>query len=222
MAPAAPSTVLFDLDGTLLDTAPGLAWALNRVRAANGLPALAFDRIRPHVSHGSVALTRIGCDADEGSEAFERFRRALLRTYGDNVAHGTRPFEGTEALLHTLESRSIPWGVVTNKPAWLTGPLLQALGLAARAAVVISGDTASEQKPHPAPLLLAAERTATPPRECVYVGDAQRDITAGNAAGMYTLVALYGYIGADDSPSTWGADAMVRTPLEIGNWLTSF
>jgi N-acetyl-D-muramate 6-phosphate phosphatase len=218
----APSKVLFDLDGTLLDTAPGLAWALNRVRTAQGLPALAFDRVRSQVSHGSVALTRIGCDADEGSEEFERFRLALLRTYGDNVAYGTRLFEGMEELLHALESRSIPWGVVTNKPDWLTGPLLQALGLGTRAAVIISGDTAQERKPHPAPLLLAAERMATSPRECVYVGDAKRDITAGKAAGMYTLVALYGYIGADDSPTTWGADAMVRTPLEIGRWLTSF
>lgn len=217
-----PSKVLFDLDGTLLDTAPGLAWALNEVRAAKGLQGLDFDRIRAQVSHGSVALTRIGCDADEGSDEFELFRRALLRIYRDNVAHETRLFEGMAELLHHLESRSIPWGIVTSKPGWLTLPLLQALDLETRAAVVISGDTAAQRKPHPAPLLLAAERLCTSPQECVYVGDAERDIHAGKAAGMYTLAALYGYIGADDSPAHWGADALVRTPLEIEIWLASF
>ncbi len=216
------STVLFDLDGTLLDTAPDLAWALNEVRAANGLPALEFERIRPHVSHGSFALTKIGCDASEGSAEFERFRLAVLELYSENVARETQLFEGMDQLLDDLDSRSIPWGIVTNKPGWLTVPLLQQLNLQSRAGVVVSGDTAPEKKPHPAPLLLAAEHMGTPPGECVYVGDAERDVAAGKAAGMYTLAALYGYIGADDVPSNWGADALIRSPLDIRRWLVSF
>jgi len=218
----APSKVLFDLDGTLLDTAPDLAWALNEVRARKGLPALDFERIRPHVSHGSFALTRIGCDADETSDDFEQFRLALLEIYSENVARETRLFAGMDLLLADLEARSILWGIVTNKPGWLTNPLLEQLGLDARAAVVISGDTTEKKKPHPAPLLLAAERMRTRPRECVYVGDAERDVAAGKSAGMYTLAALYGYIGPDDSPFDWGADAMVNAPLEVAAWLASF
>lgn len=217
-----PCKVLFDLDGTLLDTAPSLAWALNQVRAAKGLPELEFDHIRPHVSHGSVALTRIGSDAVEDSDEFEQFRLALLEVYGDNVAHGTRLFEGIDNLLQKLEAQSIPWGIVTNKPQWLTVPLLEALDLSAKATVIISGDTAEQQKPHPAPLLLAAERMGVTPQQCVYIGDAERDIAAGKAAGMYTLIALYGYIGVDDFPAQWGADAMVHAPDDISGWLASF
>jgi phosphoglycolate phosphatase len=218
----APSKVLFDLDGTLLDTAPDLAWALNEVRARRGMRALEFERIRPHVSHGSFALTKIGCDADETSGDFEQFRLDLLQVYSENVARETRLFAGMDLLLSELETRSISWGIVTNKPSWLTDPLLQQVGLDTRAAVVISGDTAEQKKPHPAPLLLAAERMRVRPQECVYVGDAERDVAAGKSAGMYTLAALYGYIGADDSPLDWGADAMVNTPLEVAAWLASF
>ncbi len=218
----APSKVLFDLDGTLLDTAPDLAWAVNQVRAANGLCALEFERIRPHVSHGSIALTKIGCNAGEGSHEFEQFRLAVLEIYSTNVARETRLFEGMEELLDDFDSRSIPWGIVTNKPGWLTDPLLQQLNLLSRASVVISGDTIPEKKPHPAPLLLAAARMRAAPQQCVYVGDAKRDIAAGKSAGMYALAALYGYIGADDTPSDWGADAFVRSPLEVSAWLASF
>ncbi len=213
------STVLFDLDGTLLDTAPDMAWALNQMRIRDGNEVLDFQLIRPHVSHGSFALSRIGCDAAEGSDEFERFRLGLLQIYSDNIARETRLFVGVAEILRELESRSIQWGIVTNKPSWLTTPLLQQLELAKRATIVISGDTIPEKKPHPAQLLLAAERLNTSPGNCVYIGDAERDIVAGNAAGMLTVAALYGYLSADDAPATWGADNIVRTPTELGEWL---
>ncbi len=215
------SKVLFDLDGTLLDTAPDMAWALNQVREHRGLDGIEYKVIRPHVSHGSFALTRIGCEADEGSDEFEQFRLQLLQIYGDNIARETQFFDGMEEVINDLEDRSIPWGIVTNKPSWLTTPLIQQLDLETRAAVVISGDTTTKNKPHPAQLLLAAERLSVSPKECIYVGDAERDITAGNSAGMRTLVALYGYLAIDDSPDDWGADAMVQTPAELGAWLRS-
>lgn len=215
------STVLFDLDGTLLDTAPDMAWALNQMRIRDGNEALDFQLIRPHVSHGSFALSRIGCDAAEGSDEFERFRLGLLQIYSDNIARETQLFDGIAEILRELENRSIQWGIVTNKPSWLTTPLLQQLELAKRATVVISGDTVPDKKPHPAQLLLAAERLNTSPGNCVYIGDAERDIVAGNAAGMLTVAALYGYLSADDAPTTWGADNIVRTPAELGEWLFS-
>ena len=213
------STILFDLDGTLLDTAPDMAWALNQVRMQNDQPALDFQLIRPYVSHGSFALSRIGCDAKEGSDEFEQFRLRLLAIYGENIARETRLFAGMEQILENLERRSIEWGIVTNKPGWLTTPLLQQLNLTSRAAVVICGDTIPQKKPHPAQLLLAADRLNTSPNHCVYIGDAERDITAGNSAGMHTLAALYGYIGIHDNPANWGADGTVQTPADLGEWL---
>ncbi len=215
------STILFDLDGTLLDTAPDMAWALNQMRLKCGNPALDFQLIRPHVSHGSFAMSRIGCDAAEGSDEFEEFRLGLLQIYSDNIARETRLFDGMAEILEELDRRAIRWGIVTNKPGWLTVPLLQELELASRAAVVINGDTIPERKPHPAPLFLAAERVGTTPSNCVYIGDAERDIAAGNAAGMHTLAAAYGYLGADDRPADWGADGLVRSPAELATWLQS-
>jgi len=217
-----PTHVLFDLDGTLLDTAPDLAAALNAARSLRALAPLPFSAIRPSVSHGSFALARIGCDFDEGSEAFERFRLDLLESYAANVARESSLFDGMDELLGRLESIGIPWGIVTNKPEYLTAPLLHALDLTERAAVVICGDTAPNKKPHPEPLLLAASRINARPERCVYIGDAERDIVAGKAAGMTTVVALYGYIGTCDAPLEWGADAAINHPRELPVWLNSF
>jgi len=209
------TTVLFDLDGTLLDTAPDLAWALNKVRAGRGAAALDYALVRSVVSHGSYAMTRIACDEPEDSSAFEQFRLELLDVYADNLADRTRLFDGMGNVLDTLESTGITWGIVTNKPAWLTDPLLERVRLADRAAVVISGDTLAQRKPHPAQLLLAAEKTASEPVDCVYIGDAERDIIAGRAAGMRTVIALYGYLAADDRPGEWGADSLIDDPDAI-------
>lgn len=212
-------TVLFDLDGTLLDTAPDLAYALNEVLKLADRAPLPFDTIRPVVSHGGLALVRLGFGLEPGDPEFDLHRQRLLDIYRNNIARETRPFAGMHELLDTLEQRGLNWGVVTNKPAWLTEPLLQELGLMQRAACVVSGDTLNERKPHPAPMLLACERTGSQPHECLYIGDAKRDIEAGHNAGMATLVALFGYIGENDDPHDWGADALVQTPGEILAWL---
>lgn len=214
-------TVLFDLDGTLLDTAPDLAYALNETLRAFGKEPLPYATIRPVVSHGGIALIRLGFDLGPEDEGYQPRREFLLDTYRRNIARETRPFAGMDALLDTLERQGLNWGVVTNKPAWLTEPLLQELNLYERAAVVVSGDTLNERKPHPAPMLLACERAGSQAHECLYVGDAKRDIEAGHNAGMATLVALFGYIGDADDPHAWGADALVETPEDILHWLTA-
>lgn len=212
-------TVLFDLDGTLLDTAPDLAFALNETLREFGREPLPYETIRPVVSHGGIALIKLGFGLGPEDEGYQPRRQYLLDTYRKNIARETRPFTGMVELLDTLERQGLNWGVVTNKPAWLTEPLLQELGLFERAAVVVSGDTLNERKPHPAPMLLACERAGSQAHECLYVGDAHRDIEAGHNAGMATLVALFGYIGDEDDPRDWGADALVETPGGILEWL---
>ncbi|HKK06293.1 MAG TPA: phosphoglycolate phosphatase [Gammaproteobacteria bacterium] len=214
-------SLLFDLDGTLADTAPDLAYALNRVLEAEGHTALSFERIRPVVSHGSQGLIRLGFGIDEAHPDFQRLRRELLDIYQDHLARETCLFPGMESLLTAIEARGLRWGVVTNKPGWLTEPLLDALALDRRAACIVSGDTLEQRKPHPAPLLHACRLTGCDAPRCVYIGDAERDIAAGRAAGMHTLVALFGYLGEDDRPETWGADGLVRSPEEILAWLDS-
>lgn len=212
-------TVLFDLDGTLLDTAPDLAFALNETLREFGRTPLPYATIRPVVSHGGIALIKLGFGLGPEDEGYQPRREFLLDTYRKNIARETRLFAGMDELLNTLERQGLNWGVVTNKPAWLTEPLMKELGLYERAAVVVSGDTLNERKPHPAPMLLACERAGSQAHECLYVGDAKRDIEAGHNAGMATLVALFGYIGGEDDPRTWGADALVETPEGILGWL---
>lgn len=212
-------TVLFDLDGTLADTAPDLAYALNEVRREQGLEAMPFEQIRPVVSHGGIALIRLGFQLEPQHPDFEALRERLLQIYVDNIATQTTLFDGMETVLAQLEQRGLLWGVVTNKPAWLTNPLMQQMGLTSRAATIVSGDTLPQRKPHPAPMLLACEQTGSVAEQCLYIGDAERDIEAGRAAGMKTLVALFGYIEEHDQPERWGADSMVETPLSILDWL---
>ncbi len=212
-------TVLFDLDGTLVDTAPDLALALNTLRKEMGLRPIPFEHIRPEVSHGGTALIRLGFRRDPGDAEFAPLRQRFLELYEQNLTTNTRLFPGMEELLGTLEQRGIQWGVVTNKPGWLTEPLMEQLALAGRADCIVSGDTVAHSKPHPAPLLHACHQTGSTPGECLYVGDARRDIEAGSSAGMKTLVALFGYIGEQDNPQQWSADGMVEHPRQILEWL---
>lgn len=212
-------TVLFDLDGTLADTAPDLANALNAVLEANGREPLPFAAIRPAVSHGGMALIRLGFGIEPEHPDFEPLRRQLLDHYAAHIADETRLFPGMERVLTQLETEGRRWGVVTNKPGWLTEPLLGKLGLLPRAACVVSGDTLPERKPDPAPLHHACRLTGSHAAECVYVGDAKRDILAGRQAGMPTLVARFGYLAADDQPETWGAHGLVDRPDDILTWL---
>jgi len=218
-APSGIKTVLFDLDGTLLDTAPDLAYALNALLEEQGRSPLSFDTIRPHVSHGATAMIRLGFGLSAESPSFAELRQRFLDIYAANISRETRLFTGMEDVLSDLERRQMSWGIVTNKPAFLTEPLLVHLSLRHRAACVISGDTTANKKPHPEPMLLACRQTNSVATECVYVGDAQRDIEAGSRAGMPTLIALYGYIGADDAPETWGASASLNNPADLMRWL---
>lgn len=212
-------TLLFDLDGTLLDTAPDLGYALNCVLQENGASALAAAQIRPQVSHGTLGLIRLGFGIGPEHPRFEPLRQRLLAIYEGRLAHDTRLFPGMRELLDALPGEGMRWGVVTNKPGWLTTPLLQQMGLYDDCACVVSGDTTSKRKPDPEPMLHACELAACRAETCIYIGDAERDIIAGKRAGMRTLVAGYGYIGADEQPSAWGADAIVEQPSDILPWV---
>ena len=211
--------MLFDLDGTLADTAPDLAAALNAVLEANGKAPLPFESIRPVVSHGGMALIRLGFGLEPTHPDFEPLRQQLLRHYADHIAVHTRLFPGMDEVLEHIEQSGRNWGVVTNKPGWLTEPLMDALELMERAACVVSGDTLTERKPDPAPMLHACELAGSRNTECIYIGDAERDILAGKQAGMKTLIAGFGYIGSEDRPEDWGADALVDSPRQIIDWL---
>ena len=211
--------VLFDLDGTLADTAPDLAWALNETLRLNGREALPFEIIRPAVSHGGVALIRLGFGIEPEDPGFQPLRQTFLRLYQENICRQTRLFPGMPEVLEALERRAIPWGIVTNKPSWLTDPLLAAMELDGRAASIVSSDTTAERKPHPLPMLTACRQLGSEPGETLYLGDAERDIEAAHNAGMPALVALFGYIGAEDRPEAWGAEGMIAAPGDLLTWL---
>jgi N-acetyl-D-muramate 6-phosphate phosphatase len=210
--------VLFDLDGTLLDTAPDLIRVLNQVRIEQGREPLPWTLARAQVSHGSSGLIRLGFP-DLSGELQEQLRLRLLELYSAQLAVGTRLFDGCQAVLDQLAARGMAWGIVTNKPGFLTTPLLATLGLDRLAGCVVSGDTLPERKPHPAPLLLAASQLSLPPGQCLYVGDAERDVQASRAAGMPVLVARYGYLGPADDPVSWGPDGQIDVPGGIIEWL---
>lgn len=212
-------SVLFDLDGTLLDTAPDMTNALNKLLEEEGKPPLSYELCRDFVSHGSVAMVTLGFGEPKDEALFERRRQRFLNLYEKNLCVDTKLFEGMDETLNFIELHEIPWGVVTNKPEFLTVPLLEQLGLMERACSVISGDTIKERKPDPAPLYLAANECSVLVTECIYVGDAERDIEAGNRANMKTLLASYGYIDDSQKPIEWGANGVVERPTDIIEWL---
>lgn len=211
--------VFFDLDGTLADTAPDLATALNSLLGEKRRPAIPFLSIRPVVSHGGNALLRLGFNMEESEPGFPALRERYLRIYENLLHQDTVLFPGMDDVLDRLESAGLVWGVITNKPEWLTRPLLRKLGLEARAACIVCGDSIKERKPHPAPMLHACQITGMEPATTLYIGDAERDIVAGKAAGMHTLIALYGYIDHHENPKTWQADGLIATPHEIIAWI---
>ncbi len=210
--------VLFDLDGTLLDTALDMTEALNALRAQEGLGALSNETVRCQVSHGGHALVRLGFGILP-PEQHETMRMRLLEIYRRQLARHTQLFEGGGEMLTEIERRGLSWGIVTNKPGWLTEPLLVEVNLHKRARAVVSGDTLAERKPHPLPLLHAAAAMGVEPAHCVYVGDAERDMQAAQAAGMYALVAGFGYLGDDDRADTWYSHGWLHTPLDLISWL---
>lgn len=214
------NAVFFDLDGTLADTAPDLAAALNIQLGRHNKPELPYDRIRPVVSHGGNALIKLGFEIEENDPEFAALRNEFLEIYQNNLCHASVLFPGMEKVISELENKNITWGIITNKPGWLTEPLIIELGLDSRAACVISGDSTEQRKPHPAPMELANQLTGTSARHSLYIGDAERDIQAGKSAGMYTLVALYGYISNVDNPRSWQADGMIEQPADIISWIS--
>jgi phosphoglycolate phosphatase len=211
--------VLFDLDGTLLDTAPDLVLACNTAAAEADLAPQALADLQPLVSGGAAAMLRYTVAANRREVDFDSLLNRMLTLYQDNIAVHTRFFDGMDAVLDDLERRGLSWGIVTNKHARFTDPLLEALGLHIRSGCVISGDTMAESKPHPMPMLEACRRIAIAPEACVYIGDARRDIEAGQNAGMATLAALYGYIPKTDPAEHWGADGFLNQPLDLLAWL---
>ena len=212
-------TVLFDLDGTLVDTAPDLAAVLNTLLEQHGKQRQPLDAIRPYVSHGSAGMLGFGFGMSDKDPGFSALWKEFLDLYADDLCHQSRLFPGMGDVLDELEQRNLSWGVVTNKPGYLTRPLMDELDLTERCCCIVSGDTLAQRKPHPAPMFHAANQADAEPAQCVYVGDAPRDIEAGNRAGMQTLVALYGYLHADDKPAEWGAGDSIASPSGLIDWI---
>jgi phosphoglycolate phosphatase len=211
--------VLFDLDGTLIDSAPDLGAAVNSMRVKRGLPELPDSSLRPYASHGARGLVGAGFNVTPEHGEFGALRDEFLAYYATALCVRTVIFPDVPALLDALDAANLPWGIVTNKATRFTLPLLDALGLATRPRCIVCGDTVARAKPHPDPLLAAAERIGVPAQDCVYVGDAERDVQAGIAAGMATVVARYGYIAESERPDQWSADAVVEAPLGLLAWL---
>ena len=211
--------VLFDLDGTLADTAPDMARTVNLLRTRRGLAPVALEQVRPHVSKGARGMICSAFEISPEHPDFQAMREEFLDVYEDNLCVDTRLFPGMEELLDELEQRRIAWGVVTNKFERFARPVLEGLGLGARVGVIVGGDTCPRAKPYPDPLLFAAQRLEVEPAETLYVGDDERDVQAARAAGMPVLVAGYGYLGDGPAPRAWGADAIVDCAEGIGAWL---
>lgn len=209
------NTVLFDLDGTLIDTAPDMANALNILLLEEGCDKLPFQTIRPVVSNGSAALVQLGFPDLKENATVERLKKRYLKIYEDKLCVDSVLFPGMQQLIEHINDQQMRWGVVTNKPGWLTEPLMQQIGLAENAACIVSGDTTNNRKPHPEPMYLACKQSGSRPENCIYIGDALRDIQAGNNAGMRTVVANYGYIGEGENTKSWRADFHIDNPREI-------
>ena len=207
--------LLFDLDGTLIDSAPDLAGAANDLRALSGLPPCPYETLRPMVGSGARGMVGAAFGVTPADAEFEDLRERFLTVYTGRLLRLTRVFDAMEPVLQALDARGVPWGIVTNKAERFTRPVIEGLGLDRRAAVVISGDTTPHAKPHPAPLLEAARRLTVAPADCIYVGDDLRDVQAGRAAGMRTVAAGWGYLGGAEPIDAWGADFLIEHPAQV-------
>jgi phosphoglycolate phosphatase len=207
--------VLFDLDGTLIDSAPDLAGACNEMRIDRGLAPLPYERLRRMVGSGARGMVGASFGLVPDSPGYAELRDEFLDRYEARMTRETKVFEAMVPVLAWLERERLPWGIVTNKATRFAAPLVGSLGLATRAATLVCGDTVAHSKPHPAPLLEAARRLGMAPQRCAYVGDDLRDVVAGRAAGMLTVVAAWGYLGEGDAPGTWGADHVIEQPDEL-------
>mgnify|MGYP006286201971 CR=1 FL=1 len=211
--------VLFDLDGTLADTAPDLGAALNRLLAELGKPTLPLAISRPHTSSGARGMLLAGLGISPENPDYEPLKNRFLDLYAAHVCEHTRLFEGMPEVLEALEARGLPWGVVTNKAERFTHPLLRLLDLDRRSSCIVCGDTTAHPKPHPAPLQRAARQLGLEPETCLYVGDDLRDIQAARAAGMPVVAAAFGYLGEGGNPADWHADAILQHPRDLLRFL---
>lgn len=215
----AVQAVLFDLDGTLIDSAPDLGAAANCMRQGRGLPALPESSYRPRAGSGARGMLHAAFGMAPEDPGYGPLKEEFFVAYAACMLMRTRPFDQVPELIELLQSRGMAWGVVTNKSERFTGPITQAMPLFASASAIVSGDSTPHAKPHPAPLLEAARRMSLSPESCIYVGDDERDIQAGRAAGMATVAAHYGYLGVDADVTTWGATAGISSPMELLNLL---
>jgi phosphoglycolate phosphatase len=211
--------VLFDLDGTLIDSAPDLGAAADGMRLRRGMSSLPQDRYRPLAGSGARGMLHVAFGVTPAHAEYDALKEEFFVAYSECLLQRTQPFDEVQEMLVSLQNRGLAWGVVTNKSQRFTVPITQAMTLFATASAIVSGDTTPHAKPHPAPLLEAARRMSVSPAECIYVGDDERDILAGRAAGMCTVAARYGYLGAGTDVAAWGASAEVSSPLELLNLL---
>jgi phosphoglycolate phosphatase len=214
-----PLCLLFDLDGTLIDSAPDLAGAANAMREARGLAALPIEALRPMVGAGARGMVGLAFGVGPGESGYEALRSEFLDRYERGLLERTAVFASMQPIIESLDAAQRRWGIVTNKAERFTLPIVEGLGLRQRAAVVVCGDTTPHSKPHPAPLIEAARRAGTDAMHCVYVGDDARDMQAGRAAGMATLAAGWGYLGQGEPIGDWGADAVLEEPIALLHWL---
>lgn len=215
------AAVLFDLDGTLIDSAPDLGAAANQMRVARGMSVLPLESYRPMAGAGARGMVGVAFGVGVDDPAFVALRDEFFSNYAACMTQRTVAFDGVAQLIADLEQRSVPWGIVTNKSSRFTDPLTQAMSLFAGAGAVVSGDTTPHAKPHPEPLYEAARRLGVAPAQCVYVGDDERDVVAGLAAGMKTVAATYGYLGNKTEIKGWGAHAEINSPLALLQLLAS-
>ena len=212
---AGVQAVLFDLDGTLIDSAPDLGGAADEMRIRRGWASLPMAAYRPHAGSGARGMLQVAFDVTPDHADYEVLREEFYVAYEARLTRHTRPFDEVPALIDALEAQGLAWGVVTNKAHRFADPLVAAMPLLARAGTVVCGDTTPHAKPHPAPLLEAARRLGLAPQRCIYVGDDERDMLAGRSAGMKTLAACYGYLGPQATTDHWPADARILSPLQV-------